>query len=173
MTHTLRDLLDDGRVHVIDGAMGTVLYGRGMFVNVCYDELNIKEPDLIHSVHADYVQSGAEIIETNTFGANPVKLSSFGLEDETGKINAAAVSLARSAANGRALVVGAIGPLGIRIEPFGPTAREEATEFFAQQVKGLTTGGVDGFILETFADIDELQAAYQAVRGLSDLPIIA
>ncbi len=173
MTHTLRDLLDDGRVHVIDGAMGTVLYGRGMFVNVCYDELNIKEPDLIHSVHADYVQSGAEIIETNTFGANPVKLSSFGLEDETGRINAAAVSLARSAANGRALVVGAIGPLGIRIEPFGPTAREEATEFFAQQVKGLTKGGVDGFILETFADIDELQAAYQAVRGLSDLPIIA
>jgi homocysteine S-methyltransferase len=173
VTHTLRDLLDDGRVHVIDGAMGTVLYGRGMFVNVCYDELNIKEPDLIHSVHTDYVQSGAEIIETNTFGANPVKLSSFGLEDETGRINAAAVSLARSAANDRALVVGAIGPLGIRIEPFGPTAREEATEFFSQQVKGLTKGGVDGFILETFADIDELQAAYQAVRGLSDLPIIA
>jgi homocysteine S-methyltransferase len=77
VTNTLRDLVDDGRVHVIDGAMGTVLYGRGMFVNVCYDELNIKEPDLIHSVHADYVHNGAEIIRTNTFGANPVKLSSF------------------------------------------------------------------------------------------------
>ena len=119
---TLRDLLDDGRVHVIDGAMGTVLYGRGMFVNVCYDELNIKEPDLIHSVHADYVKSGAEIIETNTFGANPVKLSSFGLENETGRLNAAAVPLARSAANCRALVSGAIGLLGIRTDPDDPTA---------------------------------------------------
>ncbi len=74
MTTTLRSLLDDERVHVIDGAMGTVLYNRGQFVNVCYDELNLKEPDLIQSVHAEYVASGAEILETNTFGANPVKL---------------------------------------------------------------------------------------------------
>ncbi len=173
MTTTLRSLLDDGRVHVIDGAMGTVLYNRGQFVNVCYDALNLKEPDLIQSVHAEYVACGAEILETNTFGANPVKLSSFGLEDQTEEINTAAVTLARAAANGRALVVGAIGPLGIRIEPFGPTARQEASDFFARQVAGLLAGGVDGFILETFADIEELLAAHLAVRNASDLPIIA
>ncbi len=173
MTTTLRSLVEDGRVHVIDGAMGTVLYNRGQFVNVCYDELNLKEPDLIQSVHAEYVASGAEILETNTFGANPVKLSSFGLEDKTEEINTAAVSLARAAANGRALVTGAIGPLGIRIEPFGPTARHEASDFFARQVAGLLAGGVDGFVLETFADIDELLAAFLAVRSASDLPIIA
>ncbi|MCZ6857451.1 MAG: bifunctional homocysteine S-methyltransferase/methylenetetrahydrofolate reductase, partial [Gemmatimonadetes bacterium] len=173
MTTTLRSLLDDGRVHVIDGAMGTVLYNRGQFVNVCYDALNLKEPDLIQSVHAEYVACGAEILETNTFGANPVKLSSFGLEDQTEEINTAAVTLARAAANGRALVVGAIGPLGIRIEPFGPTARQEASDFFARQVAGLLAGGVDGFILETFADIEELLAAHLAVRSASDLPIIA
>ena len=135
MTTTLRSLLDDGRVHVIDGAMGTVLYNRGQFVNVCYDALNLKEPDLIQSVHAEYVACGAEILETNTFGANPVKLSSFGLEDQTEEINTAAVTLARAAANGRALVVGAIGPLGIRIEPFGPTARQEASDFFARIIQ--------------------------------------
>ena len=173
MTTTLHSLLDDGRVHVIDGAMGTVLYNRGQFVNVCYDQLNLNEPDLIQSVHAEYVACGAEILETNTFGANPVKLSSFGLEDQTEEINTAAVSLARAAANGRALVVGAIGPLGIRIEPFGPTARQEASDFFTRQVEGLLAGGVDGFILETFADIDELLAAFLAVRNSSDLPIIA
>lgn len=173
MTTTLRSLLDDELVHVIDGAMGTVLYNRGQFVNVCYDELNLKEPDLIQSVHAEYVACGAEILETNTFGANPVKLSSFGLEDQTEEINTAAVSLARAAANGHALVAGAIGPLGIRIEPFGPTARHEASDFFARQVAGLLAGGVDGFILETFADIDELLAAFLAVRSASDLPIIA
>ena len=173
MTATLRSLLDDGRVHVIDGAMGTVLYNRGQFVNVCYDELNLKEPDLIQSVHAEYVACGAEILETNTFGANPVKLSSFGLEDKTEEINTAAVTLARAAANGHALVTGAIGPLGIRIEPFGPTDRQEASDFFARQVAGLLTGGVDGFILETFADIEELLAAFLAVRSASDLPIIA
>ena len=173
MNYTLQDLLTDGRVHVIDGAMGTVLYGRGMFVNVCYDELNLTEPDLIEGVHADYVRSGAEIVETNTFGANPVKLSGFGLDDQTEAINTAAVALARRAADGNALVAGAIGPLGIRIEPFGPTAREEASAFFGRQVTGLIAGGVDGFILETFSDIDELQTGYQAIRELSDLPVLA
>jgi methionine synthase I (cobalamin-dependent)/5,10-methylenetetrahydrofolate reductase len=173
MTDTLRDLLDDHRVHVIDGAMGTVLYNRGQFVNVCYDELNLTEPDLIHSVHEDYVRNGAEIIETNTFGANPVKLSSFGLDDRTETINTTAAKLARDAANGEALVLGAIGPLGIRIEPFGPTARDEAVAYFARQVAGLIDGGVDGFILETFSDIDELHTAFRSVRNAADLPVIA
>ncbi|MCH9014604.1 MAG: bifunctional homocysteine S-methyltransferase/methylenetetrahydrofolate reductase [Gemmatimonadetes bacterium] len=157
----------------MDGATGTMLYARGVFVNVCYDELNLKEPKLVTDVHEDYVRAGAEIIETNTFGANPVRLSSFGLEERTEEINRAAAELALRAAGGRACVVGAIGPLGIRIEPFGPTAREEAVDFFERQVTGLLEGGVAGFVLETFGHLDQIHCAYKAVRNLCDLPVIA
>ena len=170
---TLADLIADKRVHVLDGAMGTMLYSRGMFVNVCYDELSLTQPALVQEVHEAYVHAGAEILETNTFGANPVKLSSHGLDDETEAINRTAVTIARRAANGRALVVGAIGPLGIRLEPWGPTAREEAIGFFSRQVRGLLEGGVDGFILETFSDLHEIEAALCAVKALSELPVIA
>jgi methionine synthase / methylenetetrahydrofolate reductase(NADPH) len=170
---TLKDLITDGRVHVLDGAMGTMLYSRGVFVNVCYDELNLTQPALVQEVHEAYVQAGAEIIETNTFGANPVKLSSYGLEEQTEEINRASVAIARRAANGRAFVVGAIGPLGIRLEPWGPTAREEAIALFTRQARGLLEGGVDGFILETFSDLNELEAAFRAIRGLAEFPVIA
>ncbi|MFW6078981.1 MAG: bifunctional homocysteine S-methyltransferase/methylenetetrahydrofolate reductase [Gemmatimonadota bacterium] len=163
----LRELIGDGRVHLMDGAIGTVLYQRGVFVNVCYDELNLTEPDLVLGVHADYVRAGSELIETNTFGANPVKLSSFGLEERTEEVNEAAAKLAVRAAQGRAVVLGSIGPLGIRIEPWGPTAIGEAVDFFARQAAGLAGGGVDGFILETFADVAELEAALRAVRRIA------
>src|SRR6266536_5331953 len=108
MTITLRDLLNDGKVHVLDGAMGTMLYSKGFLLNVCYDELNLKQPKLVQEVHEAYVRAGAEILETNTFGANPLKLNSFGLADETEKINRTAAELARAAAGGKASVVGAI-----------------------------------------------------------------
>jgi homocysteine S-methyltransferase len=170
---TLRALLDDGKVHVLDGAMGTMLYSKGFYLNVCYDELSLKQPKLVQEVHEAYVRAGAEIIETNTFGANPVKLGSYGLADDTEKINRAAAELARTAAAGRASVVGAIGPLGVRIEPFGATSREEAFAHFQRQVQGLLAGGVDGFILETFSDVDEIHEALRAVQSLSDLPVIA
>jgi homocysteine S-methyltransferase len=170
---TLRDLLTDGRVHVVDGAMGTMLYGRGVFLNVCYDELNLRQPDLIRDIHRDYVRAGAELLETNTFGANPLKLASHGLAGDTERINAAAAQLARDAAGERAAVAGAIGPLGVRIEPFGELSLSEAEAAFARQVRGLLEGGVDGFILETFSDVSELGAAVAAVRSQSDLPIIA
>src|SRR2546430_1154201 len=173
MTITLSDLLKDGKVHVLDGAMGTMLYSKGFLLNVCYDELNLKQPKLVQEVHEAYVRAGAEILETNTFGANPLKLKSFGLADETEEMSQAAVRLARAAGAGRASVVGAIGPLGVRIEPFGALARDEACAHFSRQVKGLLAGGVDGFILETFSDVEELHAALRAVQGLSDLPIIA
>ncbi|MDA0329490.1 MAG: bifunctional homocysteine S-methyltransferase/methylenetetrahydrofolate reductase [Gemmatimonadetes bacterium] len=169
----MRSLLDDGRVHVFDGAMGTLLYGRGVFVNVCYDELNLSRPELVQGIHAEYVAVGAEILETNTFGANPLKLSSYGLEARTEEINAVAARLAREAARGRASVAGAIGPLGIRIEPWGPTSLDEAMEYFRRQVVGLLEGGVDGFVLETFADLSEIACAVRAVRAESDLPIVA
>jgi len=169
----LRTLLNDGHVHVSDGAMGTMLYSKGLFLNVCYDELNLRQPDVIRDVHREYVRAGAEIIETNTFGANPIKLAHHGLAADTEVINEAAARLAREAAGDRAAVVGAIGPLGIRIEPFGETSVEEARDAFARQVAGLVAGGVDGFLLETFSDVEELRAGVHAIRGLSDLPIIA
>jgi homocysteine S-methyltransferase len=169
----MRELIDDGRVHVFDGAMGTLLYGRGVFVNVCYDELNLSRPELVRQIHDEYVAAGAEILETNTFGANPVKLSSYGLDARTGEINRKAVALAREAAGRRAKVAGAVGPLGIRIEPWGPTSRDETVDLFRQQVQGLLDGGVDGFVLETFSDLAELQCALQAVRSLCDLPVVA
>ncbi len=170
---TLKDLIADGRTHVFDGAMGTMLYARGVLLNVCYDELSLKQPDLVRGIHSQYVRAGAEVLETNTFGANPVKLSHYGLADETERINEAAARLAREAAGSRAAVVGAIGPLGIRIEPYGPTSVQEARDAFGRQVEGLLAGGVDGFILETFSDVEELRAAFEAVRARSDLPVIA
>ena len=169
---TLRDLIADGRAHVMDGAMGTMLYGRGVFVNVCYDELNLRRPDMVREVHEEYARAGAEILETNTFGANPVKLSGFGLDERTEAINRAGAELAREAAGG-AGVVGAMGPLGIRIEPWGATAFDEAVAFFRRQASGLLDGGVDGFCLETFSDLGELKAAFRAVRSLTDLPVLA
>ncbi|HUL48907.1 MAG TPA: bifunctional homocysteine S-methyltransferase/methylenetetrahydrofolate reductase [Gemmatimonadales bacterium] len=173
MPITLRDLIGDGKVHVLDGAMGTMLYSKGYFLNVCYDELNLKQPKLVQDVHEAYVRAGAEMLETNTFGANPLKLAAYGLADETEKINQAAAEIARRAADGRAAVAGAIGPLGVRIEPFGPTSREEAFGLFRRQVDGLLAGGVDGFVLETFSDADELHEAIRAVRSRSDLPVVA
>src|SRR3990172_1609772 len=122
----LRALIADGRVHVCDGAMGTMLYSKGVFVNVCYDELNLSSPRLVQEVHEAYVRAGAELLETNTFGANPVKLAGYGLAERAEEINRAAARLATEAAKDRACVLGAIGPLGIRIEPFGPTSRDEA-----------------------------------------------
>ncbi len=167
----LRALIDDGRIHVIDGAMGTELYARGVFVNVSYDGLNLETPEIVEAIHRDYVASGAEVLETNTFGANPVKLSGYGLADRTEEINRVAAGLARRAANGRAAIAGAVGPLGIRIEPLGPTSREEARELYERQVVGLLEGGVDGFILETFSDLNELEQAFRAVRNHTDLPV--
>jgi methionine synthase I (cobalamin-dependent)/5,10-methylenetetrahydrofolate reductase len=170
---TLRDLIADSRVHVVDGAMGTVLYGRGVFLNVCYDELSIRQPDLVRDIHREYVRAGAELLETNTFGANPLKLATYGLAGETERINAEAARLAREAAGERAAVLGAIGPLGVRVEPFGELSLDEARAMYQRQARGLLEGGVQGFILETFSDVAELGAALQAVRGCSDLPIIA
>src|SRR6476659_2994824 len=153
--------------------MGTMLYGRGVFLNVCYDELNLRQPDLVRDIHREYVRAGAELLETNTFGANPIKRTTHGRAGETERINAAAASLAREAAGTRAAVLGAIGPLGVRVEPFGELSLEEARAAYERQVRGLLAGGIDGFILETFSDVAELGAAVHAVRSASDLPIIA
>src|SRR5688572_33102643 len=109
---TFKEFLEDGRPHVFDGAMGTQLYAKGVFINRSYDELNLKEPDLVRDVHRAYVKAGAELIETNSFGANQIKLSEYGLDKQVIEINAAAAKLAREAADGRALVGGAIRLVG-------------------------------------------------------------
>src|SRR5262249_50264772 len=139
----LEALIHAGRVHVFDGAMGTVLYGRGVFLNVCFPELALRQPDLIRDIHRDYVRAGAEVLETNPFGANPFKLAQYGLAADTERLNEAAARLAKEAAGERAAVVGAIGPLGVRLEPFGETSLAEARDGFSRQAAGLQAGGVD------------------------------
>ncbi len=170
---TLRQLIDDQRIHVIDGAMGTMLYQKGVFLNVCFDELVVRQPTLVAEVHQAYVEAGAELIETNTFGANPLKLAQYGLSSDTESINAAAARLARTAGRERVAVLGAIGPLGVRVEPFGELALAEAEAAFGRQVDGLLEGGVDGFCLETFSDTAELLAALRAVRSRCNLAVMA
>ena len=168
----LLDALDD-RVLVCDGAMGTMLYAKGVFINKSFDALNVTQPDLVAEVHQEYVRAGADIVETNTFGANRIKLASFGLYDRLHAINEQGARIARHAADGKAYVAGAIGPLGIRIEPWGKTGVDEAREYFREQAQALADGGVDLFILETFRDLSEIGAALDAVRSVSDLPIVA
>ncbi|MEP6692629.1 MAG: bifunctional homocysteine S-methyltransferase/methylenetetrahydrofolate reductase [Gemmatimonadaceae bacterium] len=165
---------DPDRVLVFDGAMGTMLYARGIFINVCYDELVIREPDLVRDVHTQYVDAGAEVLETNSFGANRFKLAQYGLESQVVELNRRAAELAREAAGDRAFVAGAVGPLGVRLEPYGPTSRAEARSCFRQQLEALRSGGADLFILETFADLDEIEQAILAARDVdSSMPVIA
>ena len=168
-----RELLDSDSVYVFDGAMGTRLYDKGIYINRSYDELNLVAADLVREVHEEYVRAGAEIIETNSFGATRNKLQPYGLESRLRDINIAAARIAREAAGDRVFVAGAIGPLGLRIEPFGPTSFDEAKEMFREQAEALLEGGVDLFILETFSELTEIEQAIKAVRELTDLPIVA
>src|SRR5215203_5945499 len=168
-----KELLSTDRILVVDGAMGTMLYAKGVYINRCYDELNLSSPDLVREIHTEYIRAGADIIETNTFGATAHKLQQYGLEANLQEINAIAARVAREAAGDRAYVAGAIGPLGLRIEPYGPTSFDEARDLFKAQAEALLEGGVDLFCLETFSDVSEIRQAIAAVRELCDLPIIA
>src|SRR5687768_1045651 len=163
----------DERVLVCDGAMGTMLYAKGVFINRCFDAINLTDPDRVVEVHADYVRAGADVIETNTFGANRIKLRGFGLADQLHDINREGARLAKQAVGDQAYVAGALGPLGIRIEPWGKTGKDEAEAYFREQAQALLDGGVDLFIFETFRDLNEIQAAIAAVRSICDLPIVA
>jgi homocysteine S-methyltransferase len=170
----LQRLLDPNAIVIFDGAMGTMLYSKGVFINQCYDELNVRAPDMVRDVHRQYVAAGAEVIETNSFGANRIKLTQHGLQDQVRELNCAAARVAREAAGDRALVAGAVGPLGVRIEPYGPTSADDAFAVFREQMEGLKEGGVDLFILETFSDLLEIEQAVRAARAVDPkLPIIA
>lgn len=168
-----QELLSTDRILVFDGAMGTMLYAKGVYINRCYDELNLSSPDLVREIHTEYIRAGADIIETNTFGATAHKLQQYGLEGSLHEINATAAKVAREAAGDRAYVAGAIGPLGLRIEPYGPTSFDEARDLFKAQATALLEGGVDLFCLETFSDVSEIRQAIGAIRELCNLPIIA
>jgi homocysteine S-methyltransferase len=161
------------RVLVCDGGMGTMLYAQGVFINRSFDSLNLSDPARVVAVHEAYAQSGADVIESNTFGANRIKLRAFGLADRLHEINHAGARLAREGARGSPYVAGAIGPLGLRIEPWGRMGRGEAEEYFREQAQALVDGGVDLFILETFRDLNEIRAAIGAVRSICALPIVA
>lgn len=167
-------LLDPLQVIVFDGAMGTMLYNKGVFINQCYDELNLRTPDLVRDVHKAYRKAGAEVLETNTFGANRIKLSQYGLEGQVGAINRAAAKIAREVAEDDLLVAGAVGPLGVRLEPLGPTSLDEARAAFREQMQALKEGGCDVFILETFADLHEIEQGIAAAREVDPaIPVIA
>src|SRR5712671_697671 len=162
MTRDFLAILSD-RIVLFDGAMGTRLYDLGVFLNKCFDELNVSNPALVETVHRSYVAAGADVIETNTFGANRLKLDRHGLGDQVRAINQQGAILARKAA-ADVFVAGAIGPLGVRIEPWGPTSVDEAVEIFAEQAAALAEGGVDFFSVETFYDLAEIEAAVRGIR---------
>ncbi len=156
-----------------DGAVGTMLYGRGVFVNACFDELSRTSPDLIRQVHEGYVSVGVDFIETNTFGANAVKLGKYGLADVTAEINSAGVAIAKECAGEEVMVAGAMGPIGNAASGLGAISPKEASLAFAEQASVLASGGVDFIILETFSMIDELTLAVKSVSDVTDLPIVA
>ena len=180
MTDRIQEIFG-GRTILCDGAMGTTLYAKGVFINRCFDELNLSQPDLVRSVHEDYLQAGAELIETNTFGANAFRLLRYGFQDQVFAINKAGAEIARRAVRqledkqaGKAWVAGAVGPLGVHLEPLGKTGLEEARAAFAEQIRGLVAGGVDLIVIETMVALNEAEQAILAVREVApNLPVIA
>ena len=189
MAASVQRLLERGGV-LCDGAMGTMLYDRGIFIHRCYDELNLSQPELVRGIHEEYLQAGAEIIETNTFGANFYRLQRYGLEDKIAAINLAGVRLARQCVEqiqekqaADAFVAGAVGPLGVQIAPLGKVTPEEAEAAFAAQIHALASGGkdkdgkafrgVDLILLETMTSLAEAEAALRASRSAApELPVI-
>jgi methionine synthase I (cobalamin-dependent)/5,10-methylenetetrahydrofolate reductase len=170
------DRLFAGGTVLCDGAMGTMLYARGVFINRCYDELNLSQPELVREIHGEYLQAGAEVVETNTFGANAFRLEMHGLKNKVREINVAGVKLARGCVEqirekqaSAAFVAGAIGPLGVRLEPLGKVGLDEAKAAFAEQIRALAEGGpgvgVDLLIVETMTSLVEAEQAIRAARS--------
>jgi len=173
MEKSFMNLLEEDGVILLDGGMGTEIYKRGVYINRCFDELNLSNPSLILEIHRDYINSGADIIETNTYGANYYKLKSYGFGDKVAEINYEGAKLAKQAAGHNALVAGSIGPLGVKLEPWGYITLEEAKNSFKKQAQALVDGGVELFIIETFSDLGEIHQAILAVKEICNLPVIA
>lgn len=158
---------------LMDGAMGSLIYEKGVFIDKCYDELNLSRPELIRSIHEEYLRAGARVIETNTYGANRFKLKSHNLLEQIEEINRTGVELAREVASENAYVAGSMGPSGLEIEPWGDTTLAEISEAYAEQAGYLEEAGADLFVLETFQDIREMEQAISAIKSVSDLPVVA
>jgi len=158
-----------------DGALGTMLYARGVPLDACFDVFNVNEPKIVQAIHAEYIQAGADWIETNTFGANRFKLAVHGLSARVREINLRGAKLARDVREtmGRdVFVLGSVGPLGKYLAPLGSIALEDARAAFLEQAEGLLEGGVDAFVVETFSDLIEMRLAVEAIRAITDLPIV-
>lgn len=169
-----RDHLDQRIPLLFDGATGTELYNRGVFINRCFEDANLSSPGLVEELHRLYLKAGAQVITTNSWGANYFKLKNHNLHDKVAVINKTSAELARGIVKDEAFVSGSIGPLGVRLEPWGPVSFQEARDVYIQQAQGLKSGGVDCFSLETFSDIRELQEAIQACKEVdADMPILA
>lgn len=167
-------LLNDAhQSFLFDGGVATQLYEKGVFINRSFDEVNLSQPDLIAGIHKQYIQAGAQVITTNTWGANRLKLRNYGLDGQLPEINLRGAQIARAVAGDVVWVAGCLGPLGVRIEPWGPTSFDEAKEFFLEQARALQRGGVDLFVLEGFADLNEIHQAIRAVKSLGDYPVVA
>lgn len=161
-------------VIVFDGGTGTYLYEKGIYINRCFEELNLTSPELVTEVHRDYVNAGADVIETNTYGANRFKLAPHGLDEKIYDINFKGAQLAKAVAKDVALVAGAVGPLDVQIEPLGKISFDEAKDYFKEQIHGLIDGGADIIILESFALVKEMIQAIRAVKEINnDIPILA
>jgi methionine synthase / methylenetetrahydrofolate reductase(NADPH) len=169
---SFEDFLKENLV-LLDGAMGSLIYEKGVFIDKCYDELNLSRPDLITSIHEEYVRAGARVIETNTYGANRFKLKSHSLLDQMEEINRKGVELARNAAGPEVYVAGSMGPSGLEIEPWGEITLEEVFAGYAEQAGMLHRAGADLFILETFQDIREMEQAIKAIKSVSERPVVA
>lgn len=172
MKISFKDRLKQGPV-LFDGGLGTEIYNRGIFINQCYEELNLTNSNLIKQIHQDYKNAGADVITTNTFGANYFKLKNHNLQDKLEKINKSAVKIAKEVAKDDIYVAGSIGPINIQIEPLGKMSREEAKEYYKMQIKALVDAGVDLLIFETFIYYEKLKIAVEAANELTDIPIIA
>ncbi len=172
MRTPFRDRLSSGTV-LFDGAMGTMLYSKGIYLNQCFDELNLTNPHLVKQVHEDYVRAGADVIETNTFGASSFKLEPYGLAAKMREINLAGARIAREVAGEDRYVAGAVGPLGVPIEPLGRIGLDEARAEFAARIRALVEGGVDLIVLETFPYLPELEQAILAAHDVCSLPVVA
>src|SRR5512141_2287808 len=161
---------------LIDGAMVTMLHARGIGFDKCFDELNITNPAAVADIHREYIEAGAQLVITNTFGANRFKLSKHGLEGDVDEINRAGVELAKrvvSASFKSVLIAGDVGPLGVRIAPYGRVKPEEARQAFAEQIRALADAGADLIVIETFSDLYEIREAIKAARESCDLPVVA
>lgn len=171
MTNLLEQL--SRSVILADGAMGTMLHGRGVSFEKCFDELNLTNPDAVAQVHSEYIEAGARLILSNTFGANRFKLGQHGLDDQVVQINKAGVQLARRLAAGRdVFVAGDVGPLGVRIAPFGRVQPEQARAAFAEQISALCAAGADLIVVETVSDLYEIREAARAAREVCSLPLV-